>query len=184
MIVRAPKLRFDNDAQRRAPRNAHARAFNAGAVLSRGLMPLARAVVAATTLFVGGCGTATFIVQQYEGDPRPSSQISVLRVNGSNAVRLEELDGEVLAYELHERGARVHIEMQPGEHELGLADGAGLPIKRRRFVAEPGKVYRPMVFHTDAAASQRLTRDAWVVAIYEVDPDSDEILREISQVHR
>ncbi len=141
-------------------------------------------MLCAGALMAAGCGTATFIVQQYEGEPRAQAEISVLRINGSDPVRLEELDGEVLAYELADRGARVHIEMQPGEHEIGLADGAGLPLKRRRFVAQPGKVYRPMVFHTDAQASEDLPRGAWVVAIYEVDPDSDAIVREISQVQR
>lgn len=148
------------------------------------LKSAANAAACASAALAFGCGTATFIVQQYDGEPRPSTEISVLRVNGSSPVRLEELDGEVLAYELHDRGARVHIEMQPGAHEIGLADGAGLPLKRRRFVAEPGKVYRPMVFHTDAQASDDLPLGAWVVAIYEVDPASDAIVREISQVQR
>lgn len=152
--------------------------------VARHLTRSTSAVLCAGALMAAGCGTATFIVQQYEGEPRAQAEISVLRINGSDPVRLEELDGEVLAYELADRGARVHIEMQPGEHEIGLADGAGLPLKRRRFVAQPGKVYRPMVFHTDAQASEDLPRGAWVVAIYEVDPDSDAIVREISQVQR
>lgn len=143
-----------------------------------------------TRLFVGllgsgliaaGCGTATFVVQQYDGEPLDRSRIAMLRVNGDAPVRLEELDGEVLAYELHDSGSRVHIEMLPGEHELGLSDGLGLPLKRRRFVAHPGKIYRPMVFHTGSNGPDAPS-STWVVAIYEVDPDSDRIIREISQV--
>jgi hypothetical protein len=131
---------------------------------------------------LSACGVATFIVQQYEGEPLANDRIAILRVNGGDRVRLEELDGEVLAYELHERGSRVHIEMLPGEHELGLADGPGLPLKRRRFVAEAGKVYRPMVFRNPIPRQR--SADVWAVAIYEVDRDSDDIVREISQVDR
>ncbi len=133
-------------------------------------------------LALSACGVATFIVQQYEGEPLANERIAILRVNGEDPVRLEELDGEVLAYELHERGSRVHIEMLPGEHELGLADGPGLPLKRRRFVAEAGKVYRPMVFRNPIPRLR--SADVWAVAIYEVDRASDRIIREISQVDR
>ncbi len=133
-------------------------------------------------LALSACGVATFIVQQYEGEPLANERIAILRVNGGDPVRLEELDGEVLAYELHERGSRVHIEMLPGEHELGLADGAGLPLKRRRFMAEAGKVYRPMVFRNPTPSLP--STDVWAVAIYEVDRDSDDIVREISQVDK
>lgn len=136
------------------------------------------AVLASGAVFATACGVATFIVQQYEGEPLSAERIAILRINGDASVRLEELDGEVLAYELHDRGSRVHIEMLPGEHEIGLADGSGLPIKRRRFVAEAGKVYRPMVFHKPSPP----TEAGWAVAIYEVERDTDAILREISQV--
>lgn len=145
---------------------------------------IARAVVCAGLLGASACTPATFIVQQYDGEPRQKTEVAILRINGSEPLRLEELDGEVLAYELHDRGARVHIEMLPGEHEIGLADGAGLPLKRRRFVAAPGMVYRPMVFHTDNQTSEDLPKGAWVVAIYEVDADSDAVVREISQVQK
>lgn len=136
------------------------------------------ALMASGALLSTACGVATFIVQQYEGEPLASERIAVLRLNGDASVRLEELDGEILAYELNDRGSRVHIEMLPGEHEIGLADGSGLPIKRRRFVAEAGRVYRPMVFRPPSPAPET----AWLVAIYEVERDSDTIVREISQV--
>lgn len=145
---------------------------------------MVRTLAAAGLLAATGCTPATFIVQQYDGEPRTKTEVAILRINGSEPLRLEELDGEVLAYELHDRGSRVHIELLPGEHEIGLADGPGLPLKRRRFVAAPGQVYRPMVFHTDNQASEDLPRGAWVVAIYEVDADSDAIVREISQVQK
>lgn len=129
---------------------------------------------------LAGCGVATFIVQQYDGAPIAEERISILRVNGDDHLRLEELDGEVLAYEIDDPRSRIHIEMLPGEHELGLADGNGVPLKRRRFVAEAGKVYRPMIYRHAPRAGQ--PNGDWSVAIYEVDRGSDAIIREISQV--
>src|SRR5262245_57191021 len=70
-----------------------------------------QAVACAGMLAATGCTPATFIVQQYDGEPRQKTEVAILRINGSEPLRLEELDGEVLAYELHDRGSRVHIEM-------------------------------------------------------------------------
>lgn len=129
-----------------------------------------------------GCGTATFIVQQYDGAPLAEEHVAILRLNGDEPVRLEALDGEPLGYELHDRASRVHIEMLPGEHELALAEGPELPAKRRRFRAEAGKVYRPLLVRTatDGPAIPGVT--GWVIGIYEVNAGNDEIIREISQV--
>lgn len=128
------------------------------------------------------CGTATFIVQQYDGSPLAEEQVAILRLNGDDPVRLDALDGEPLGYELHDRTSRVHIEMLPGEHELALAEGPEWPAKRRRFRAEAGKVYRPLLVRTDADGPVVPGITKWVVGIYEVDRSSDEIVREISQV--
>src|SRR5690606_24836823 len=111
----------------------------------------------------------------------PNSHIAIVRLNGDQPLRLEELDGELLGYELRDRGARVHIEILPGEHELGLSEGPGLPLKRRRFRAEAGRVYRPMLVRTQLGGGD-LGSTPWVIGIYEVDRDSDEVLREISQI--
>src|SRR5690606_20460475 len=54
--------------------------------------------------FVASCGTATFVVQQYDGAPLPKQRIAVVRLNGDQPLRLEELDGEKLGYELRDRG--------------------------------------------------------------------------------
>jgi hypothetical protein len=137
--------------------------------------------LAALTCGLSGCGTATFIIQQYDGSPLAAEQVAVLRLNGSDPVRLEALDGEPLGYELHDRASRVHIEMLPGEHELALAEAPELPAKRRRFRAEAGKVYRPLLVRTPTAGAVIPGVTAWVVGIYEVDANSDEIVREISQ---
>jgi hypothetical protein len=106
----------------------------------------------------------------------------VLRLNGDDPVRLEALDGEPLGYELHDRASRVHIEMLPGEHELALAEAPELPAKRRRFRAQAGKVYRPLLVRTNTDGPIIPGVTGWVVGIYEVDSSSDEIVREISQV--
>lgn len=131
---------------------------------------------------VSACGTATFIVQQYDGSPLAEQQVAILRLNGNDPVRLEALDGEPLGYELHDRASRVHIEMLPGEHELALAEGPELPAKRRRFRAEAGKVYRPLLVRTATDAPVIPGVTGWVVGIYEVNAGNDEIIREISQI--
>jgi len=131
---------------------------------------------------VSACGTATFIVQQYDGAPLAEQQVAILRLNGDDPVRLEALDGEPLGYELHDRASRVHIEMLPGEHELALAEGPELPAKRRRFRAHAGKVYRPLLVRTATGGPVIPGVTEWVVGIYEVNAGNDEIVREISQV--
>ncbi len=97
-------------------------------------------------------------------------------------MRLEALDGEPLGYELHDRSSRVHIEMLPGEHELALAEAPELPAKRRRFRAEAGKVYRPLLVRTATDGPVIPGVTGWVIGIYEVNSGNDEIIREISQV--
>jgi hypothetical protein len=113
-----------------------------------------------------GCGTATFIVQQYDGPARPREQVAVLRLNGKDPVRVESLDGERLDYQLKDKDTRVHIELLPGVHELAVTDSFGLaePLK---FLAVPGHVYRPIpspVYHPGSAS----------FALYEVDANTDE----------
>lgn len=142
------------------------------------VMSCLAAVMGMTT----GCGKATFIVQQYDGSPLAEDQVAILRLNGDDPVRLEALDGEPLGYELHDRASRVHIEMLPGEHELALAEGPELPPKRRRFRAEAGKVYRPLLVRAKTAGPVIPGVSSWVVGIYEVNPSNDDIVREISQV--
>jgi hypothetical protein len=133
-------------------------------------------------VLVSGCGTATFIVQQYDGSPLAEEQVAILRLNGDNPVRLEALDGEPLGYELQDSASRVHIEMLPGEHELALAEGPELPAKRRRFRAEAGKVYRPLLVRTETTGPIIAGVSEWVIGIYEVNSGNDDIVREISQV--
>jgi hypothetical protein len=130
----------------------------------------------AAALLMGGCGTATFIVQQYDGKPLPRERIALLRINGGSALRLESLDGERLNYELKGLENRVHIEMLPGVHEIGVSDPEDGLLQVRRFRAEPGKVYRPALIDAPQAGGRLAAR---VFALFEVSADDDQVLAEL-----
>jgi len=72
--------------------------------------------------------------------------IAVFRVNGSDAARLLELDGEDVAAPL-DVDSRLHIELLPGAHSvrMGSASASGERLPAVSFRAEPGKVYRAVV---------------------------------------
>lgn len=108
----------------------------------------------------------TFVVQQYDGPPRPRDSIAILRVNGAESVRLLFLDEEDVAAPIASDG-RLHIELLPGKHTLTARNGDDrtAPTGAFAFVAEAGKVYR-VVFSGERAQ------------LYEVDRDSDKPVRE------
>jgi len=138
-----------------------------------------RSYVFGATLLVAGCGTATFVVQQYDGNPLPREQIALLRVNGGDPLRLEALDGERLSYQLRDSATRIHVELLPGVHELTVSDpDEGLP-QTRRFRAQAGKVYRPG-WVTELASSERGAGHKFV--LFEVTRDSDTILVELADL--
>ncbi len=121
---------------------------------------------------VVACGTATFIVQQYDGDPLPSERVSILRIHGGDEARIAALDGEPLNFSLRDTNTRVHIEMLPGQHEVAVTEPITGLSQSRRFRAEPGKVYRVRIVR------HRLQRKAgvpysWSLAIDEVDRRTD-----------
>jgi hypothetical protein len=92
---------------------------------------------------------------------RPRETIATLRVNGSDSLRLIILDDEDIAAPL-EVDSRLHIELLPGQHRLGVANaanGPNAPVVPVAFGAEAGKVYRvtfvaaaPHVFEVDRAS--------------------------------
>ena len=88
-----------------------------------------------------GCPGPTFVVQQYGGPVRAQDTIATLRINGSDPVRLVTLDGEDVRVPL-ESDTRLHIELLPGRHRLGVASGPTDAASEVVLVAEPGKVYR------------------------------------------
>jgi hypothetical protein len=120
------------------------------------------------------CGTATFVVQQYDGVPLDPSRISVLRVNGGTDVVVVALDGEELDYTQSDSDARAHIEMLPGVHEVEVGDLSD-PLQRVvsvRFRAQAGKVYRLTLDRMGAGQSLR----PWKALVWEVDRSSDRTL--------
>ncbi|MDB4933260.1 MAG: hypothetical protein JWP87_232 [Labilithrix sp.] len=79
-------------------------------------------------------------------------------MNGSDALRLITLDDEDISAPL-EADSRLHIELLPGQHRVGVANGPNDPVVPVAFAAEPGKVYRvtfvgpaPHVFEVDRAS--------------------------------
>jgi len=110
-----------------------------------------------------GCVGPTFVVAQYEGPPRPRETIAVIRMQGSDPVQVVSVDGESLAPV--EEDVRLHIEVLPGEHSVGVANfqAPDQPAQRVRFIAEAGKLYGatwqapgPRVFELDASSGRTL----------------------------
>lgn len=105
----------------------------------------------AAILLVAACVGPTFVVQQYKGPERPTDQIAILRVNGSDSVRLMYLDDADVAAPLVSDG-RLHIEMLPARHVVVVTNAANgnersLPLA---FDAQAGKVYRVIFVPPDA----------------------------------
>lgn len=128
-----------------------------------------RALAAATLLLalapMTACSGPTFVVTQYGGPERPPETIAILRFHGSDAARLVLVDGERADIALDE-DARLHVEVLPGPHSLGVVHAERLqePLQYVAFVAEAGKVYS-VAFHDGVArmhevdASGELGRD-------------------------
>jgi hypothetical protein len=90
---------------------------------------------------LAGCPGPTFVVQQYTGAVRPPDTIATLRINGSDSTRLVTLDGDDVRVPL-ESDTRLHIELLPGRHRVGVATGTSEAATEVVLVAEAGKVYR------------------------------------------
>lgn len=107
-----------------------------------------RALVLLLAVTVAGCPGPTFVVQQYGGPVRAQENIATLRINASEPVHLVTLDGEDVRVPL-ESDSRLHIELLPGRHRLGVGSGTNDAVHELVLVAEAGKVYR--VVFVDAA---------------------------------
>lgn len=126
------------------------------------------------------CTTATFVVQQYAGDPLPAHKIAILRITGGGDEYIAALDGEGLGFQLDDPRDRVHVEMLPGTHEISIGLNGDDRVVTRLFDARGGKVYRAVVLRN------RLQRDhwgrlTWTVGVFEVDGASDELLSDVSR---
>lgn len=121
---------------------------------------------AGTACTLAGCMGPTFVVQQYGGAVRPRETIATLRVNGSDPVRLITLDDEDVRSPL-DSDSRLHIELLPGRHKIGIASAANDVVAPVAFVAEAGKVYRAAFVGADAH-------------VFEVDRGSDSPGRDVT----
>jgi hypothetical protein len=126
------------------------------------------------------CTTATFVVQQYAGDPLPAHKIAILRITGGGDEYIAALDGEGLGFQLDDPRDRVHVEMLPGTHEISIGINGDDRVVTRLFEARGGKVYRAVVLRN------RLQRDnwgrlTWTLGVFEVDGGSDELLSDVSR---
>jgi hypothetical protein len=137
-------------------------------------------LLALATLCASACGTATYILQQYNGPVRPQDQIGILRINGGSGLEISYLDGKPLGIVLQDESARIHIEMLPGVHRLSVANPAefGRPSEVR-FRVEPNQVYR-VGLESVPVRHGSTTRTATRALVYEIDRDSDEVLRDAS----
>jgi hypothetical protein len=91
-------------------------------------------------------------------------------VNGQESIVLVALDGEDIATRVPD-DARLHVEVLPGKHTVTIGDLSDTSRQARStsFVARAGKTYRP-VMRGDAAR------------VFEVDPDTDTLLGDVTFV--
>lgn len=142
-------------------------------------------VLGALTLVLTGCATTTFVVQQYAGEPLPSHRVAVLQLLPEDDALVVSLDGERLQSARAEPGTRIHVELLPGSHEVGVVS-AGSPVQvsqRVRFLAEQGKYYRAIAQDTapTAGAARVAQRGVfWAPRVVEVDQDTSETLKDVS----
>ena len=133
----------------------------------------------ALALSLTACGPQTFIIQQYDGPVRDTETIAILRINGSDSVRVLSLDGEYADPRM-EQDTRLHIELLPGRHTLRVASALHPHVGSRSlsFLAEAGRVYRVVLDQSmSMPSSAPLGVDAQV---FEVDRGSDGLLRAVT----
>jgi hypothetical protein len=133
------------------------------------VLGLAAALGAGT---LASCAGPTYVVEMYAGPRRPAETIAILRFGGADDARLVVVDGERADVTIAD-DARLHVEVLPGEHQLGVISRADphAPLSRVSFRAEPGKLYR-VVFEAGGAK------------IYEIDPGTDALLRDVTLARR
>jgi hypothetical protein len=119
-------------------------------------------------LILLGCAGPTYIVEHYPGPRRHASAVATLRFHGADEARLVTVDGERADAPLAD-DARLHVEVLPGEHRVGVVSAEDLqgPLRRASFRAEGGRFYRVVL----AGAGAR---------VHEIDPESDHLLRDVT----
>lgn len=131
-------------------------------------------------LSASACVTATFVVQQYDGPALPEERIAILRLVGGDQTYLATLDGETLGYRVAERTDRVHIELLPGPHEVGISLHERGRIDYRVFDAKPGATYRIVVKRDRLQRGPRALEN-WHAGVFEIDPKSEEPTIDVSR---
>jgi hypothetical protein len=122
----------------------------------------------------------TFVVQNYDGPPRPRTAIAVVRVD-ARGPEVVAVDDQPLRVAL-ESPNRMHVEVLPGPHEIDVEVTEPVIGLRHtlplRFIASPGKVYRVdvVVAPMSVPSPAPNARGYGEVRVYEVDPESDAIL--------
>jgi hypothetical protein len=114
----------------------------------------------------------TFIMQEYDGPPRPREAVAMVRTDDRGPM-LTAVDGHaVRVTSALDPGNRLHVEVLPGPHEVDVevteAETGLVHAVPVRFVAEANKVYRVEVRAFQAPGAPTFLTDA-----YEVDRDSD-----------
>ncbi len=134
----------------------------------RALLRLVPAVLLGMSLLVAGCGTVTYVLQDYGGEPRPADSIAIVRITSTDPLHVSTVDGEPLDVRL-DSDTRVHVEMLPGEHVLGVyRPDAEIPIEHKvRFLAAPGRTYAVVM-----AVAPQGSATPWVGRVYEIDKSS------------
>lgn len=126
-------------------------------------------MLVSVAVLAAACATPTFILQQYDGPPRASESVAILRFEGTGTTDLVTLDGSVADAHVPD-DARLHVEMLPGRHVIGVANRAvpNEPPRRIVFLAEAGRYYQvvlvapgpnewsptPRVFEIDARSGK------------------------------
>ncbi len=143
----------------------------------RPLVRLFPALVALLSLVLAGCGTVTYVVQKYGGDPRSSDTIAILRITYDDPLHVSAVDGEPLDVQLAS-DTRVHVELLPGGHILDVyKPDADIPVAQHiRFIAKPDKTY-----HVELAVAPPGGPTAWVGRIYEIDKSSGARLVDVTR---
>jgi hypothetical protein len=124
----------------------------------------------AGALVLVGCTPPTFIVQQYSGSPRERETIAILRVNGSDSVRLLTLDDEDVAAPVQD-DTRLHIELLPARHKVTVVN-----------VKAPSERYEPILFQAEANHVYRVIVEGTTARIFDVDRASDRVLTDATMV--
>lgn len=133
------------------------------------MKPLSGLCILLAMASLPACGGPTYVVEAYSGPRRSATDVAILRFGGSDEARLVVVDGERADVNIAE-DARLHVEVLPGEHRLGVisrSDPHG-PLQRLLFVAQAGRVYR-VIYERGTAK------------VYEVNGESDAPLREVTR---